>query len=133
MYIFYCVGEKFGEVARVFLTPDALHGGTGRWPLASGVLSGLPEEAECTERTGVSPVLSVRCAGVLRPSLRMGLVSTGRYRWLVSSDPTGFRSTLRTSPVSTGRVRCEPAERPVVLCQARACASRWRQQSSSNG
>jgi len=45
VYIFYCVGEKFGEVARVFVTKknstDALRGGTGHWPLASGVLSGL--------------------------------------------------------------------------------------------
>ena len=66
MHIFYCAGGKFGEVTGVFLTekhsPDALRGGTGRWPLASGVLSGI---AECTGRTGVSPVLSVRCAGGL--------------------------------------------------------------------
>ena len=45
MYIFYCAGGKFGEVAGVFLTekhsPDALRGGTGHWPLASSVLSGL--------------------------------------------------------------------------------------------
>jgi len=37
--------ESFEEVAGVFLTekhsPDALRGGTGHWPLASGVLSGL--------------------------------------------------------------------------------------------
>ena len=66
MYIFYCTGGKFGEVTGVFFTekhsPDALRGGTRRWPLASGVLSGV---AECTGRTEVSPVLSVRCAGVL--------------------------------------------------------------------
>jgi len=57
---------KFGEVAGVFLSrkhsPDALRGGTGRWPLASGVLSGA---AECAGRIGVSLVLSVRCAGGL--------------------------------------------------------------------
>ena len=66
MHIFYYAGGKFGEVTGVFLTekhsPDALRGGTGRWPLASGVLSGV---AECTGRTGVSPVLSVRCASGL--------------------------------------------------------------------
>ena len=133
-YIFYCAGGKFGEVAGVFLSrkhsPDALRGGTRRWPLASGVLSGV---AECTGRTGVSPVLSVRCAGVLRPSLRMGPVSTGRYRCLASGDPASLRSSLRTSPVCTGRVRCGPVERPVVLCQARARGSRWRQRSNSNG
>ena len=43
MHIFYCTGEKFGEVARVFLTkkhsPDAGVGSTGRWPRASGVRS----------------------------------------------------------------------------------------------
>ena len=43
-------------------SPDALRGGIGRWPLASGVLSGV---AERTGRTGVSLVLSVRCAGIL--------------------------------------------------------------------
>jgi len=66
VHIFYCASEKFGEVAGVFLSnkhsPDALRGGTGRWPLASGVLSGV---AEYTGRTGVSPVLRVRCVGVL--------------------------------------------------------------------
>ena len=54
----------FGEVVGVYLSrkhsPDALRGGTGRWSLASGVLSCA---AECTGRTGESPVLSVRCAG----------------------------------------------------------------------
>jgi len=56
-------------------SPDAVRGGTGRWPLASGVLSGA---TECTACTGVSPVFSVRCAGVLRTSLGMSPVSTGR-------------------------------------------------------
>ena len=40
-----------------------------------------------TGRRPVRPVVSVRCAGVLRPSLRMGPVSTGRYRCLASGDP----------------------------------------------
>ena len=40
-----------------------------------------------TGRSLEHPVVSVRCAGVLRPSLRMGPVSTGRYRCLASSDP----------------------------------------------
>jgi len=79
VYIFYCTDGKFGEVTGVFLTekhsPDALRGGTGRWPLASSVLSGV---AECTGCTRVSPVLSVRCAGVLRTSLGMSPVSTRR-------------------------------------------------------
>ena len=56
---------------------DAQHGGTGRWPLASGVLSGA---AECTGRTRESPVVRVRCEEVLQPSLRMSPVSTGRVR-----------------------------------------------------
>ena len=56
-------------------SPDALRGGTGRWPLASDVLSGV---TECTGRTRESPVLSVRCAGVLQTSLGMSPVSTGR-------------------------------------------------------
>jgi len=54
---------------------DELRGGTGRWPLAFGVLSGV---AECTGHTGVSPLLSDRCAGILRTSLGMNPVSTGR-------------------------------------------------------
>jgi len=60
VHIFYCAGEKFGEAEKH--SPDALCGGTGRWPLASGVLLGV---AECTGRTEESPVLSVRCAGGL--------------------------------------------------------------------
>ena len=79
MYIFYCAGGKFGEVAGVFLSrkhsPDALRGGTGRWPLASGVLTSV---AECTGRIGESPVLSVWCAGVLQTSLGMSPVLSVR-------------------------------------------------------
>ena len=58
-------------------SPDAQRGGTGRWPLASGVLSGV---AECTGRTEESPVGCVRCEEVLQSSLRMSPVSTGRVR-----------------------------------------------------
>ena len=86
---FYCAGGRFGEVAGVFLSrkhsPDALRGGTGRWPLASGVLSGA---AECTGRTGESPVLSVRCAG--------GLVT-------LSAHESGEHRTLRVRPVACVR------------------------------
>jgi len=52
VYIFYCAGGKFGEVAGVFLSPDGgvgstseKHspdggvGSTGRWSRASGVVS----------------------------------------------------------------------------------------------
>ena len=60
VHIFYYAGGSFGEIAGVFLSrkhsPNALCGGTGRWLLASGVVSGA---AECTGRTGESPVLSV--------------------------------------------------------------------------
>jgi len=86
VYIFHCAGGKFGEVARVFFSekhsPDALRGGTGRWPLASGVLSGV---AECTGCTGVSPVLSVRCVGVLAT---------------LSEFKSGEHRTLRVRPVA---------------------------------
>jgi len=50
-------------------------------------------------------------------------VSTGRLgcvRWLASGDRASLQSSLRTSPVSTTRVRCDAVERPVVLCR-RAC------------
>ena len=40
-----------------------------------------------TGRRPVRPVVSVRCMAVLRPSLRMGPVSTERYRCLASGDP----------------------------------------------
>ena len=117
---------SFGEVAGVFLSrkhsPDTLREGTGRWPLASGVLSGA---AECTGRTGESPVLSVWCAG--------GLAT-------LSARESGEHRTLRVRPVTVrvcgalcARVRCGLVERPVVLCQARARGSRWWQRSSSNG
>ena len=66
-------------------SPNALRRGTGRWPLASGVLSGV---AECTERTGVSPVLSVRCAG--------GLAT-------LSAHESGEHRTLRVCPVASVR------------------------------
>jgi len=86
VYIFYCAGGKFGEVAEVFSTekhsPDALRGGTGRWPFASDVLSCV---AECTGHTGVSPVLSVRCAGVLAT---------------LSVHKSGEHRTLRVRPVA---------------------------------
>ena len=43
MYIFYCAGGNFGEVAGVFFaekhSPDAGVGSTGRWSRASGVVS----------------------------------------------------------------------------------------------
>ena len=86
---FYCAGGKFGEVVGVFLSrkhsSDALRGGTGRWPLASGVLSGA---AECTGRTAESPVLSVRCAG--------GLAT-------LSAHESGEHRTLRVRPVACVR------------------------------
>ena len=89
MHIFDCAGGKFGEVAGVFLSEkhsaNALRGGTGRWPLASGVLLGV---AECTGRNGVSPVLSVRCVG--------GLATLSAHEY-------GEHRTLRVRPVA--RVR----------------------------
>ena len=79
MHIFYCAGGKFGEVAGVFLaekhSPDAGADSTGRWSRASGVVS---VAQVCTGRTGVSPVLSVRCEGVLQPSLRTSPVPSVR-------------------------------------------------------
>ena len=116
MYIFYCADGNFGEVAGVFFaekhSPDALRVGTGRWLLASGVLSGV---AECTGRTGVSPVLSVRYTGCLA---QLGL-GTGRQApdadWSVRCSESGVRAVLQTSldmsPVSTGR---SGAQRPVT-------------------
>ena len=83
MYIFYCAGGKFGEVARVFL--DAGVGSTGRWSSASGVVS---VAQVCPGRTGVSPVLSVWCADVLAT---------------LSAHESGEHRTIRVRPVA--RVR----------------------------
>ena len=89
MHIFYCAGGKIGEVAGVFLaekhSPDAGVGSTGRWSRASGVLSGA---AECTGRTGESPVLSVRCAG---GSVTLSALESGEHR------------TLRVRPMASVR------------------------------
>ena len=80
---------NFGEVTGVFFTekhsPDALRGGTGRWPLASDVLSGV---AKCTGRAGESPVLSVRCAGCLAT---------------LSTHESGEHRTLRVRPMACVR------------------------------
>ena len=126
----------FGEVAGVFLSrkhsPDALRGGTGRGPLASGVLSGA---AECTGRTGESPVVSVRCVGglVTLSAHESGVVSvaqvctgrTGESPVLsvrcagglatLSAHASGEHRTLTVRPVTVlvcgalcARVRCAP-------------------------
>ena len=107
MHIFYCAGGNFGEVAGVFLrrkhSPDALRGGTGRWPLASGVLSGA---TDCTGRTGESPVLSVRCEGVLAT---LSAHESGGARPVcerfatLSAYGSGEHRTLRVRPVACVR------------------------------
>jgi len=101
VHIFYCAGGKIGEVAGVFLaekhSPDAGAGSTGRWSRASGVVS---VAQVCTGCTGVSPVLSVRCAD--------GLAT-------LSVHESGEHRTLRVRPVTVrvcgalcARVRCAP-------------------------
>ena len=95
MHIFYCASESFREVAGVFFSrkhsPDALRGGTGCWPLASGVLSGA---AECTGRTGESPVLSVRCTAW---SSGGGLAQVGDCSWPSPGDCERFVPTSAES------------------------------------
>jgi len=89
VHIFYCAGGNFGEVAGVFLaekhSPDAGVGSTGRGSRASGVVSVVQV---CTGRTGVSPVLSVRCVG--------GLAT-------LSAHESGEHRTLRVRPVALFR------------------------------
>ena len=95
MHIFYCAGGKFREVTGVFLveehSPDADSVAPDAVPVRP--VSRQPDSVRVRHRTmgtGRSlerPVVSVRCADVLRPSLRMGPVSTGRYRCLASGDP----------------------------------------------
>ena len=77
---------KFVEVAGVFLaeehSPDA--GSEAPDAVSLRPVCRLPDSVRVRHRTiGTGrwlerPVVSVRCAGVLRPSLRMGPVSTGR-------------------------------------------------------
>ena len=55
---------------------DAGVGSTGRWSRASGVVS---VAQVCTERTGVSPVLSVRCTGGL---VNLSTLESGEHRTL---------------------------------------------------
>ena len=86
MHTFYCAGGKIGEVAGVFLaeehSPDA--GSEAPDAVSERPVCRLPDSVRVRHRTiGTGrwlerPVVSVRCAGVLRPSLRMGPVSTGR-------------------------------------------------------
>ena len=66
-------------------SPDAGVGSIGRWSRASGVLS---VAQVCTGRTGVSPVLSVWCAG--------GLAT-------LSVHGFGEHQTLRVRPVACVR------------------------------
>ena len=83
MHIFYCAGGKFGEVAGVFLAHRTLAVEATDVESERPVQT-VPGPARVRHRTiGTGrwlerPVVSVRCAGVLRPSLRMGPVSTGR-------------------------------------------------------
>ena len=77
---------KFVEVAGVFLaeehSPDA--GSEAPDAVSERPVCSLPDSIRVRHRTiGTGrwlerPVVRVRCAGVLRPSLRMGPVSTGR-------------------------------------------------------
>ena len=91
VHIFYCAGVSFGRsrgrnTHRTLATeaPDA----KSERPVQT-----VPGPARVRHRTTdtgrrpVRPVVSIRCAGVLRHSLRMGPVSTGRYRCLASGDP----------------------------------------------
>ena len=57
-------------------SPDAGVGSTGRWSRASGVVS---VAQVCTGRTGVSPVLSIRCAGGL---VNLSALKFGEHRTL---------------------------------------------------
>ena len=127
MHIFYCAGGKIGEVVGVFLaeehSPDA--GSEAPDAVSERPVCRLPDSVRVRHRTigtGRSlerPVVCVRCEEVLQTSLRMSSVSTGHsgcVRWLASGDPASLWSSLRMSPVCTGRVRCQPAQRP-VLCR----------------
>ena len=64
------------EKLRECFSPDAGVGSTGRWSRASGVVS---VAQVCTERTGVSPVVSVRCAGGL---VTLSVLESGEHRTL---------------------------------------------------
>ena len=75
----------------------------------------------------MSPVLSVRCLGVLAT---LSTHESGEHWTLMvcpmAHDSASLWSSLRTGPVCTGRVWCEAAERPVWLVQVRVRVSHWR-------
>jgi len=96
VHIFYCAGGKFGEV----------EGGHWCWhyrTLVQSVRCGVSLWCRCAEytgRTGVSPVLSVRCAG--------GLAT-------LSAHESGEPRTLRVRPVARVRWILVGTE-PVLEC-----------------
>jgi len=113
VYIFYCAGGKFGEVAGVFLidkhSPDAVHGGTGRWPER-------PVCCQCLALLGLSTGCTAPDAGCslfmrpVWPDFGKGCVteSTGCslcIRWC-ASGVRGFRNPLcawvRWAPEESG-------------------------------
>ena len=105
MHIFYCAGGKVGEVAGVFLAEEHSLDVGSEAPDAVPVrpVSRQPDSVRVRHRTigtGRSlerPVVCVRCEEVLQTSLRMSPVSTGRsgcVRWLASGDPASLRSSL---------------------------------------
>jgi len=83
-------------------SPDAQGGGTGRWPLASGGLSGV---AECTGRTGESPV----CGHFAKLS-RYEFSEHRTVRCSTSGDPEVLHTSMSFSPdaydVDLQSVRC---------------------------
>jgi len=75
VYIFYCADGNLEKSWECF-SPDAGVGSTGRWSRAFGVVS---VAQVCIGRTGVSPVLSVRCAGGLA---NLSTLESGDHRTL---------------------------------------------------
>jgi len=104
----YCAGGKIwrsrGSVSHRTLATEAPDAKSER-PVQT-----VPSPARVRHRTiGTGRwlerlVVRVRCAGVLRPSLRMGPVSTGRYRCLASGD-------LQVCGTLCACVRCTAGDR----------------------
>jgi len=112
VHIFYCTGEKIGEVTRVFLaekhSPDA-------GPEAPDAVSVRPVYRQCLAQLGLGTgrrLDPIGASGVLNlvfcAFAMLSGYETGEHRTVrcsASGDPASLQTSLSLSLVSTGHVR----------------------------